>query len=291
MRDRVPGVDHVSLGLGHLLTLCVQDHVVDDHVPERRAHAQHRADREQGVEPASGLVERLADEVGREVCAEGIIVLVRPVPLGVGHRSGVEPDVQNRGVTAHRSPALLTRPHELVDVGSMGVEALTQVPCPARELGDGADPLDVRGIRFTYPHGKRRAPEAIARKRPVHVVRQPISEPPLPHLGGVPRDRIVVREQMIAERGRGREPGVAGHVEERRGAAPTVWIGMRDRVSPKQPALRLQPLEEERIGVLHERSADDGDPLVEVATVIHRTEQREVVPLTRFVVICPEGWS
>ena len=64
--DDVPGHDDVAQRLRHLLALRVGDVAEAEHRPVRRAVEQQRRDRDQRVEPAARLVDRLADVVGRE---------------------------------------------------------------------------------------------------------------------------------------------------------------------------------------------------------------------------------
>ena len=67
---------------------------------------QERADRQQAVEPAAGLVEGLADEVGGELLLKVLGVLVRVAPLGEGHRAAVVPAVDDLRHALHlRAPA------------------------------------------------------------------------------------------------------------------------------------------------------------------------------------------
>ena len=65
-------------------------------VAVRRAVEHERVDREQRVEPAAGLVDGLADEVGGEALRERFGVLERVVELRGRHRPGVEPRVEHR---------------------------------------------------------------------------------------------------------------------------------------------------------------------------------------------------
>ncbi len=68
--QHVPGRHRVALGLGHLLALGVGDQAQAQHGLERRAAEQQRGHRQQRVEPAARLVQRLADVVGREPVLE-----------------------------------------------------------------------------------------------------------------------------------------------------------------------------------------------------------------------------
>ena len=79
--------------------------------------------RVQRVEPAARLVDRLADEVGRELAVELVLVLEGVVPLRVGHRPAVEPGVGDLGHALHLAPAGLSVAAQAdgVDVGAVEV--------------------------------------------------------------------------------------------------------------------------------------------------------------------------
>ena len=83
--EHLPGDDDVALRLGHLLALGIEDQPEAEAGLVRRAAEQQHRDRQQRVEPAARLVERLADVVGREVLLEPVLVLERRVPLGERH--------------------------------------------------------------------------------------------------------------------------------------------------------------------------------------------------------------
>ena len=101
--EHAPGVDHVAQPLGHLAAVAVQDVAQAEHVLVAGVAGEQRADGQQAVEPAAGLVDGLADEIGREALLERLLVLEGVVPLGDGHGAGVEPGVDDRGARGWRS--------------------------------------------------------------------------------------------------------------------------------------------------------------------------------------------
>ena len=103
--ENVPGLHRVALGLGHLLTLLIEDQPEAHHVPVRRRALQQDGDRQQRVEPAARLILRLADEVRGKALRELAQVLERVVVLGEGHRARVEPHVDHLRHASHRRPA------------------------------------------------------------------------------------------------------------------------------------------------------------------------------------------
>src|SRR4051812_39937120 len=62
---------------------------------------EHRGNRELAVEPAAGLVEGFADEVGGKLFLELFLTRVRIAPLGERHRAAVVPAVDDFGDTLH----------------------------------------------------------------------------------------------------------------------------------------------------------------------------------------------
>ena len=256
--DDLPRHDDVPERLGHLLALRVGDVAEDEHGPVRRAVEQQRRDRDQRVEPAAGLVDRLADVVGRERGAELLLVLERGVALGERHRARVEPDVDHLGHAAHLGAALRAGPRVLVDVrpvrvGQRAARALL-------ELRERADRLGVAVL--AAPDGQGRAPVALARDRPVDVVLQPLAEAAVLDVRRVPLDRLVGGEQPVAQRRRADVPGRLGVVEQRRPAAPAVRVGVQDRLRPVDPPARAQVLDQVRVGVLDPAACVGADPLV-----------------------------
>jgi hypothetical protein len=83
-------------------------------------------DGEQRVEPPAGLVQALADEVGRKVPAELGVVLERPVPLGREHRARIEPRVDHLGHAPHASAAHAAREDDLVHHRLVGIEVVAK---------------------------------------------------------------------------------------------------------------------------------------------------------------------
>ena len=99
--DHFPRIDDVAAALRHLLPVYIEQHVIDDHVLVDRRIERRHADREQRVEPAAGLVDALADVIGREVRLEVRLMLERIMPLRIRHGATVEPDVNQIRFAKH----------------------------------------------------------------------------------------------------------------------------------------------------------------------------------------------
>ena len=271
--DDVPRHDDVAERLRHLLALRVGDVAEDEHRPVGRLVEQQRRDRDQRVEPAARLVDRLADVVRGERRAEQLLVLERRVALRERHRAGVEPDVDHLGHAAHLAVALRARPGVLVDeravrVGQLAAGALL-------DLGDRSEALGVAVL--AAPDGQRRAPVALARDRPVDVVLQPLAEAAVLDVRRVPLDRLVRREQPVAQRRRADVPRRLGVVDQRRAAAPAVRVGVQERLRAQQPAARAQVLDDVRVGVLDPAAGERSDALLERAVEPHGVDHRDAL--------------
>ena len=94
---------HVAEVLGHLAPLLVDDVPQAHHVLVRRMAEHQGADRHQRVEPAAGLVDRLADELRRVRLLELTQVPQRRAVLRERHRSRVEPGVDHLGHPRRRT--------------------------------------------------------------------------------------------------------------------------------------------------------------------------------------------
>ncbi len=191
----------------------------------------------------------------------------------------------------HR-PTTLAGPGVPIDERLVRVETGGQGRSPAlRELGVAPDDDDVRRVAIAGPHGKRRAPVAITRERPVDVVGQPLAEPPRADLRRVPVHRAVQREHPVAERRRPDEPGVAGVVDELAAAAPAMRIGVDVLFRQQVPAVGLEAADDEFVGFV----GGDQQPLEfrpagadEGPVGRHRPEEREPVRLPGRVVVGAE---
>ena len=154
---------------------------------------------QQRVEPAAGLVLGLADVVGREALLELLLVLERVVELGEGHRAAVVPGVDHRVDAAHLAAAALALDRHLVDVGA--VQVVGDGSVAERSRSSATEPTHstcaAAGVGAA-PDRQRRAPVAVARERPVDVVLQPFAEAAVLDVLGVPADRLVVGEQLLA---------------------------------------------------------------------------------------------
>ena len=92
-------------------------------------------DREQRVEPSAGLIDRLADEISRELLLKEFLILKRIVMLRKRHRAGVKPTVDHFRHTVHRLAALRTFDRDLIDVRTVQFRAFLPVIGHLGQLG------------------------------------------------------------------------------------------------------------------------------------------------------------
>ena len=240
----------------------------------------------QGVEPAPGLVDRLADVVGGEAFLEPFPVLEGPVPLGVGHRPRVEPAVDDLRRPPVGAAVLRVRELDPVHRGPVQVDVPERPPAERFELRPRADADEVAGP--VGPHREGRAPEPFARERPVHVVFEPVAEAPVADVARHPVDGPVELHEPVAPGGRADVPGVLRVVDEGVARAPAVRIVVYVGPGPVEAPVLPQEVDEHRVGVLEEEAghrrcfreemAVEPDP-VEHGKPVFRSEPQVVRPI------------
>ena len=155
---------------------------------------------------------------------------------------------------------------------------LGEVPAGALgELGHGPD-AGVGAAVVAAPHREGRAPEAVARQRPVDVVLQPVAEAPVLDVRRVPPDGLVLAQQLVLVRGGACEPRGLRPVDEGRAAAPAVRIGVRVVDHALEPPGRRERVDDRGVGVLHEGARPGGGPAGgrdERRGRAHRVDHRE----------------
>ena len=109
----------ISLTLTHLLSVFIlnvtkYDNVLIRSLIEKQSRLSH-----QRVEPTSGLIHCLGDELCRELCLECFLILKRIMMLCKRHCTGVKPAVQNFRNSLHNAATLRTLQSDLIDIRSM----------------------------------------------------------------------------------------------------------------------------------------------------------------------------
>ena len=232
-----PRVRDVAAALRHLLAVLVQEQREADDVAVRRAVEHERVDREQGVEPAAGLVDRLADEVGGEAALERVLVLERVVQRRGGHRA--------RSRTTRRAPARPATPGRRRTPGSRarrrrrtaGAGPGRSRGWPASSESSATDPTQVSCPQSRHRHTGIGVPQNRSRDSAQSTLFSSQS-PKRPCLMCSGCQLMVSFSRSIAafDRRRAREPRGLGPVDERRAAAPAVRVRVQVRLDPHQAA-------------------------------------------------------
>ena len=128
------------------------------------------------------------------------------------------------------------------------------------------------------PDGNRSAPVPFSRDGPVHVVAQPLAEPALLDVVGVPVDVPVAGDQLVLQGRCSDVPGTFGVVQQRGFAAPAKGVGVTVNVSMMQQSPFLEVGHDVLVGLLDELAAE-GIPAGDVAQQVHRLyEIKTLVP-------------
>ena len=194
--DHVPRHDDVAERLRHLLALGVGDVAEAEDGPVRALVEQQRGDRDQAVEPAAGLVDRLADVVGGELLLE-----LRP---GSRTARATGRTASNRSRTRRRSPrARGAAARRRSATGSRRRPRTAGAGRRARRrdssFSSSNEPMQTVSPGVVAPDRQRRAPVALAAQRPVDVVLQPAPEAAGLDVLRVPVDAVVGRQQPVLD--------------------------------------------------------------------------------------------
>ena len=258
---RLERIDGVAETLGHLVTVLVKDKAVGDHALEGGSAADHRMDGVEGVEPSAGLVDAFGDEVCR--AAELGAAKVAQAFLGVRHRAGVEPYVDEVALADHLLPAVADK-EDIVDVRPVEVylvvilkahisrvETLVGQRIGGHNAGlDGLLDLVVELLDGAYaflllavlgaPDRERCAPIAAAAEVPVLDVLEPFAETAGTRGFGFPGDLLIESHHLLAHSRGLDEPGVQRVIEHRLVGTPAMWICMDVLLDPEGLALGLE---------------------------------------------------
>ena len=129
----------------------------------------------QCVEPATGLVKTLCDEVTREGLLELLDVLEGVVCTGVWHGSGFKPAVKYFRSPPQDTPALLAGDSDIIDLVAVNVGYLALVTTKLLELFNAANADDFLAV-IADPQRKGCAPKTISRDSPIRRVLDPVGK-------------------------------------------------------------------------------------------------------------------
>ena len=283
------GFEDVAEVLAHLAAILGEDVTQAHDVAVARPVEHEGADRHQGVEPAAGLVDGLADEVGRVV---GLQLLRRPgrvrvAPLRERHSPGVEPGVDHLGHATIGGP--VADDLDVIDEGTVRVEIAQVTAGQLTQLFQGADTDQVGRIVDVAPDGQRCAPVAAARQRPVDVVVQPVAVAAVLDGRGIPGGGLVLSQQLILDAGGADVPGRLGVVQQRGVAAPAVRVSVKVVEPAEQDPTRLQVGDQGRIGRFEKHPADLRDVVLEMPVGTDGVHERQAVAAAGDHVLLAKG--
>ncbi len=162
------GLEDVAEMLAHLAAVFRKDVTKTQHCAVTGLVEDERADRHQCVEPATGLIDRLGNEVGRIRIRKLLAGHMRIPELRERHRARVVPPVDDFGHPRLRLAALGTGESDLVDVRPMRIETGKIETGEGTKLRARRDAGEV--AVFAAPQRERRSPVPITRQCPVDVV-------------------------------------------------------------------------------------------------------------------------
>jgi hypothetical protein len=277
-------VRDVFLAAVVLLVVALREHeTVDDDVLERALAEQRRAEDDEGVEPAAGLVEALGDEARGEGALEGLLVLEGVVHLRVGHRAGLEPAVEDVGDALVRLAVL----HERQVIDLVGVDVVDAGAGQRAELVGGAQAEDIAVV--AAPDRDGRAPEARARDGPVARLLQPVVEAGLADEVRDPMHIGVGGHHALAQGLDLDVPGGRRLVDERRAAPPAVRVGVLEGDVLEDAAPGLEVLDDVLVGILDVAPGVGGDRGLEVAFVVDGVDELDAGGLAGVEVVLAVG--
>ena len=193
--DDVHRVRIILETLGHLLPVFGQNHAVDDHIARGGLVEERGRKNRQRVEPSAGLVLPLRDEVGGEVLFKALLVFKGVMVLGIGHRTALEPAVENLGNARQDRSGT---PFELDRIDEMLVDVADFLAGELFEFRDGTD-AD-RLPRFTVaPDRQRASPVTVPADRPVARVLKPFAEASFLDVRRNPGHLLIRRQHLLLD--------------------------------------------------------------------------------------------
>ena len=286
---RLERIHGVALGLGHLLSVPVQNQTQNNDVLIGTLVEEQRRLGHKTVEPASGLVNRLGDKCRRELLFEGLLVLKGIMMLRERHGSGVKPAVDDLRHSLHGLlPAFRAGADELVDIRPVQLDGHRVFSSAVLLQLFAASDADLLSAFPALPDRKRRAPVTVSGDAPVLHILQPVAETAFADGGRDPVHRVVVLDQLILYRGHLDEPGLARVVDQRGVAAPAVRIFVLKLRRVEEFSFLFQILQDHRIRLLDKYSFV-GRIRGHIARAVHELDERQVIGTSDPSVILTES--
>ena len=242
----------VTLGLTHLLSVLILYVTKHDNILVRRLVKEQCGDCHQGIEPSSCLVNRLTDEVSREVVLEDILILKRIMPLCKWHRTGIEPAVDNLRYTLHLAATIRTLDRHCINVWTVQLDIIRAVVAHRFQFLDRTDCMTL--ATRALPDIQWSSPVTVTGQPPVLNIFQPCAETSLTDTFRNPVYGVIILHQSVLHCGHLDEPCISCIVDKRCVTSPAVWILMLKLRSVEQKSCLLQINEYRLICILYEQS-------------------------------------
>ncbi len=282
-------IHRIALCFGHLLSFFIEDQVVDQYVPVRRLSLDKGGNRDQRIEPASGLVDSFTDEISREqFLVKVFLIFKRIMMLGKRHRAAVEPAIHDFRDPGHGSSALFASDMDLVHIRSVQFDVIIDgFHRLLDQLFSGSDGFQMSA--FASPDINRRAPVSVSGDRPVVDIFQPVSETLFSHEIREPVYSIVIGDQLILQLGHFDIPARLRIVDQRSSASPAMRIIVLHFLLRVDLVFRRQPLDDLHVELRIQHKAAGPWSLGIVALLVHRIRYRQAVFLSGIVVVFTES--
>ena len=284
--QRLKGVNRVALGFTHLLAVLVL-HMSQHNDILKAGPVEHQGGNGvQRIEPAAGLIHRLADEVGGELRLKQLLILKGIVMLREGHGAGIEPAVNDLRHTVHLLAALGAADGHGINERTVQLDVLGAVVAHLPQLLNGTNGMALAA--FALPDVKGGAPVAVAAQAPVLDILQPVAKAALANALRDPIDSIVVADEVILHCRHLDEPALAGIVQQGGIAAPAEGIIMLKLGGIVQQTPALQVHQYLGVGVLHKQPRK-GRFLGHMALAIHKLHKWQVIAAAYLGVVLTKG--
>ena len=284
--QRLKGIDRVALGFTHLLAVLVL-HMSQHNDILKAGPVEHQGGNGvQRIEPAAGLIHRLADEVGRELRLKQLLILKGIVMLREGHGAGIEPAVNDLRHTVHLLAALGAADGHGINERTVQLDVLGAVVAHLLQFLNGTNGMALAA--FALPDVEGGAPITVAAQAPVLDILQPVAKAALANALRDPIDSIVVADEVILHCRHLDEPALAGIVQQGGIAAPAEGIIMLKLGGIVQQAPAFQVHQHLGVGVLHKQPSKGG-LLGHMALAIHKLHKWQVIAAAYLGVVLTKG--